>query len=285
MQELISVVIAAFQAESFIARSVSSVLAQSYAHWELVIAADDEVDYQQVLCSQGIEDARIRFTSTGRTGAGPSVARNTALAHARGNVIAVLDADDTFMPNKLALLLPHVRRHGVVTSNICLVNDVTGEKFPSLAMQYPEGVLSADDYIRANIHSYSLLMWDRTQVDVRWDATVPVMEDLVHGLCFYNFLNGIYYVPTLLHCYHKRPASITNSHETVARMIQSSELIIQRAMQDDFIIKNDAACDALRRFLRALIMCDKIFANEPYTDDVMSWYRFMQKNQNAFHAW
>ncbi len=61
----VSIMIPAYRAEGFLRRAIESVLAQTFARWELIVVADDGVDYGAVLRSQGVDDARIRFDSTG----------------------------------------------------------------------------------------------------------------------------------------------------------------------------------------------------------------------------
>lgn len=288
----VSVLIAAFHAQEFIARSVLSVLRQSYPQWEVVIASDDLVDYQQILHDQGIQDARISFVSTSRVGAGPAVARNTALANAKGDIIAVLDADDAFAPQKLERLVPAVIEHGAATSDVRIIEAANGRIYPSLAKSYPEGLLLAQDYIRANIHTFSILMWDRKRLYGRWDEAVPCLEDLVHGLSMYNAMNGIYYIPAALHDYYKHNNSITNQtnaqtheSETAKHMIASCRDLLTRAERHDLPLTNSTALLAFTRYVSALMALEEQFLDEHIEDAVMGYYHFMERNHAAFDAW
>lgn len=76
----VSIVIPAYRAEGFLRRAIESVLAQTFARWELIVVADGGVDDGAVLRSQGVDDARIRFDSTGRIGGGAGTARNVGIA-------------------------------------------------------------------------------------------------------------------------------------------------------------------------------------------------------------
>jgi succinoglycan biosynthesis protein ExoO len=51
-QPLVSVLMPAYHSKSFICQSVNSVLTQTYPYWELVIIADDGVNYEAVLAVQ-----------------------------------------------------------------------------------------------------------------------------------------------------------------------------------------------------------------------------------------
>ena len=123
----ISVVIPAFRAEVTIARAVRSVVDQSFDDWEAVVVADDQIDYAAILRSSGIDDRRIRLVATGRVGSGCHHARNVGLASTRGDFIADLDADDLFLPLRLATLLPLARQEGAAADNLRVVDDATGD--------------------------------------------------------------------------------------------------------------------------------------------------------------
>src|SRR5262245_1232144 len=105
----------AYRAAATIARAVESVFGQKGVAVELVLCADDEVDYAAVLPAKVRAGLPMSFCRTPATRSGPSVARNIAVGHARADIIACLDADDAYVPNRLARLLPHVERHGLAT--------------------------------------------------------------------------------------------------------------------------------------------------------------------------
>jgi hypothetical protein len=94
----ISVVIAAYEAAGVIGTAVESVLAQSVAPLEVVVCDDgSEDDLAGALAPFGRFVRLVRIAHGGE-----AVARNAAIAAARGEFVAVLDADDRFAPGRLA---------------------------------------------------------------------------------------------------------------------------------------------------------------------------------------
>lgn len=92
--DLISVVMPCFNARRFLEHSVASALGQDYGNVELIVVDDGSSDgSQQVLA--GLAAAHPdRMKVLHQTNQGPYPARNLALRHARGALIAFLDADD-----------------------------------------------------------------------------------------------------------------------------------------------------------------------------------------------
>jgi glycosyltransferase involved in cell wall biosynthesis len=110
----VSVVIIAFNGEAFLAEAIDSVLFQSFCDYELIVVDDGSTDGTRVIA----EDYRrwrpslVRVIShrDGRNH-GMSAARNLGLAHARGEFIAFLDADDVWTPDKLKEQVAILRTH------------------------------------------------------------------------------------------------------------------------------------------------------------------------------
>jgi glycosyltransferase involved in cell wall biosynthesis len=115
MRPDVSVIMPAYQAAATIARAVQSVFAQKGVAVELVLCADDVVDYAVVLLADLRSGDRVTFCRTPAPRSGPSVARNIATSQARADTIACLDADDAYAPDRLRLLLPFVEQYGVAT--------------------------------------------------------------------------------------------------------------------------------------------------------------------------
>jgi succinoglycan biosynthesis protein ExoO len=111
----VSVIMPAYHAGATIGRAAASVFAQDGVTAELVLCADDEIDYGSILSDELGSTARVTLCRTPAPKSGPSAARNIALRHARAEIVACLDADDTYAPGRLVRLLPLVERHGVAT--------------------------------------------------------------------------------------------------------------------------------------------------------------------------
>jgi glycosyltransferase involved in cell wall biosynthesis len=123
---LVSVIIPAYRAQATLARAVRSALSQNWSDLEAIVVSDDRFDYQAFLHAEGIDDKRLRFTSTGRMASGCHNARNAGLGLARGEFIAALDADDRYFPTRLSVLLPLAITHGAATDNPVVVSDIDG---------------------------------------------------------------------------------------------------------------------------------------------------------------
>src|SRR5947208_1919794 len=97
MSPLVSVVIPVFNRHRYVREAIESVLAQTYPAVEVVVTDDGSTDETpDVLRSFG---DRIRVIT--QPNAGIAAARNVAVGAARGSLIALLDSDDRWLPNKL----------------------------------------------------------------------------------------------------------------------------------------------------------------------------------------
>jgi glycosyltransferase involved in cell wall biosynthesis len=93
---------AAYNEERFLAEAVESVLAQSFADFELIVTDDGSTDGTAALAQSFVErDSRVRLVR-GERNQGKPFALNRALAIRRGELIAWLDGDDVMLGEKLA---------------------------------------------------------------------------------------------------------------------------------------------------------------------------------------
>ena len=106
----VSVVVPAYNAAEFLEATMQSVLDQSYPHWEMLVVDDGSSDRTpQVVQQKAAEDSRIRLIS--QRNQGVSVARNVGVSQAKGDIVAFLDADDRWMPDKLATHVEFMQTH------------------------------------------------------------------------------------------------------------------------------------------------------------------------------
>jgi teichuronic acid biosynthesis glycosyltransferase TuaG len=109
---LVSIVTPVYNAARWLPETLATVRAQTLTDWEQILVDDGSTDGSRSLIeAAAAEDPRFRSLRTsGREG--PSVARNLALEAARGRFIAFLDADDLWLPEKLARSVDWMTTHG-----------------------------------------------------------------------------------------------------------------------------------------------------------------------------
>jgi teichuronic acid biosynthesis glycosyltransferase TuaG len=101
MDRLCSIITPAYNSASFIARTIGSVLMQTYPDWEMIVVDDCSTDgVGEVVAEEAEKDGRIRLIRNARR-LGQAASRNTAIEAARGRFIAFLDSDDIWAPMKL----------------------------------------------------------------------------------------------------------------------------------------------------------------------------------------
>lgn len=108
-EPLVSIIMIFFQAERFIAEAIDSVLAQTYSNWELLLVDDGSTDDGTRLALDFVAryPGQLRyFDHPGHANLGTAASRNLGLAKSRGRYLAFLDADDSYLPARIAR---HVR--------------------------------------------------------------------------------------------------------------------------------------------------------------------------------
>jgi len=113
----VSVITCCYNAARFLEEAIESVIGQSYNDFEHILIDDGSTDSTpEIISSYENRDRRIKLIRKVYN-TGPSDSRNKGIAVARGEWVAILDADDVAMPNKLERQLKFVRENG----NIALV--------------------------------------------------------------------------------------------------------------------------------------------------------------------
>ena len=179
----VSVVVPVFNRAGCIRDCIDSIRQQTHQTFEVIVVDDCSTDDTQAVV-EAIGDSRIRVLSTHQN-SGPAHARNIGIKNAKHDWFAFLDSDDLWMPEKLALQLSALDKHGfdpwVVVYTSFVVKDFAWSKpkpFPSFQAEgtnaYPELLenwgplfqsllvsriaLSAMDYIDEDVASWE--DWD-----------------------------------------------------------------------------------------------------------------------------
>jgi len=118
----ISVLMPAYNASAFIRQSVQSVLAQTYEDFELLVVNDGSTDDTRDILAR-IDDPRIRVLDNGAN-RGVVASRNRAMSEARGQYIAIHDADDISMPGRFLRQKMFLDEHPGIAA-VCAQQSVT----------------------------------------------------------------------------------------------------------------------------------------------------------------
>jgi hypothetical protein len=109
--EMVSVVVPAYNAERWIARTLRSAQTQTYRNLEVIVVDDGSTDNTASLVGAAAAgDPRIRFVQ--QVNGGHSSARNAGIRLARGPFVAPLDADDLWHPQKIELQMIEMENTG-----------------------------------------------------------------------------------------------------------------------------------------------------------------------------
>lgn len=97
----VGIIIPVYNARQTILRAVQSVIDQSYSDWHIYLINDKSTDDCFTLVREHFQDARITFLEN-EVNLGAAETRNVGLRAAKEEIIAFLDSDDQWHPEKLA---------------------------------------------------------------------------------------------------------------------------------------------------------------------------------------
>lgn len=123
MEPKVSVIIPAYNTESYIAQAIESALNQTIKEIEVIVVDDASTD-TTVDIANGFSDCRLKiFINQQNVGAG--LTRNYAIQQARGEWIALLDSDDWYAPTRIEKLLQIALAENatMVADNLLLIQD------------------------------------------------------------------------------------------------------------------------------------------------------------------
>jgi succinoglycan biosynthesis protein ExoU len=148
----VAIIIAAYNSAATIERAVRSALAEREAAEVIVI--DDASKDDTLALVQAADDGSGRLKILAQAAnQGPSAARNRALQVARAPWVAILDADDFFLPGRLQGLLQFADRADLIADNMLQVDEHALDGAGTLLLQEvePPRFVSFQDFVLANI--------------------------------------------------------------------------------------------------------------------------------------
>jgi glycosyltransferase involved in cell wall biosynthesis len=213
---IISVIIAAHNAEQTILETVKSVQKQTFTDYELIIINDGSNDRTPEIINS-VNDPRINLFTYPNSGV--SVSRNRGISHATGKYIAFLDADDLWTEDKLELLLAALQKNpqaGLAYSWVSYMN-ADGTSIKAAPPVYLEGNVYAEllvyDFI---VTGSSLIRKEAIDAVGGFDTTLKGAEDWDYWLRLALKWDFVVVPKHQLLC-RQTPGSLTSKVETMEK--------------------------------------------------------------------
>jgi teichuronic acid biosynthesis glycosyltransferase TuaG len=243
----VSVIIPAYNAQAFLARAIRSVERQTFRDFEMVVVDDGSTD--------GTADIAREFSSVryvrGSHG-GEAAARNRGLAEARSALVAFVDADDEWLPEKLARQIAFMEKLGSSFSytDSYLVSDGRRVRYSTLACPRRGDILTPliDDWLDQAFITNNTVVARRALLQSvgGFESGLPTASNADYGLWLKLALRDTRfdYLDEPLALYHRGHSS--DSSDAVA-MVERHRLALQY-----FASEYDFPEEAQARLARAL---------------------------------
>jgi glycosyltransferase involved in cell wall biosynthesis len=231
---LVSVIVPAYDVTDFIGEALDSVFAQSFKDYEIIVVNDGSPD------TEGLERALAPYMSRivylKQENRGVSAARNTAIAAARGSLLAFLDGDDVWLPNYLEVQVAHILADpaiDVLYPNVQMFggSSETGEEFMTICPSNGEVTFERLLLQECNVSNCSIA---RRETIVRaggFDESLRSVEDFYLWLSVIKQGGRIDYDRTVLARYRRRNDSLTADRISLTENILKVLVKVKETME------------------------------------------------------
>ncbi|MEP0315252.1 MAG: glycosyltransferase family 2 protein [Hyphomonas sp.] len=269
---VISVIMANYNCEAFLASAIQSVLTQTTPALELILVDDGSSD-RSVEIAQAIaeKDARLKVFSGTRYG-GPAPVRNHALNQAKGDWIAIVDSDDLIRPDRLQRMLNAAEDTGadILIDNLAVFqSDGPANIFTMFEgdlRDRPARIMESE-YIKANMlygrgsklgYAKPLIRFSALEAhSLRYNETMRIGEDYDLIVRLLSTGARMMSIPDVMYFYRKHGNSISHRLDAVA--LDALERTASEALRQPTPHAEVTAAHAARlKSIRRAVVFDKI---------------------------
>ena len=239
MSTLISIVMATYNGDKYLREQVDSLLAQSYATLEFIFVDDASSDSSlAILKAYAANESRIQLIENS-VNQGLIATFEIGIRAAKGEMIALSDQDDVWLPEKIGLLAAAIGPYSLIYANSALSNasgEVTGKYSDRNHLcDYPNAL----NYVFGTKAMGHAMLFKREIIDLALPFAEFVGHDYILGFAAAS-LNGVRYFPQTLVNYRqhnwntvgadlsKGKKNYTTRKERNARIVKRLELIASR---------------------------------------------------------
>lgn len=214
-ESMISIIMPVYNSEKFLAKSIESVITQTYANWQLILIDDESTDHSIDICESYVQKDKRIMLMRNQQNLGVAQTRNVGIQAATGEYIAFLDSDDQWKPYKLDKQLKSMLERKAAFS--CSSYSVCDEDFNIVGERtFPNGFKNYRDLLKTNSIGCLTVM---IQATILKENLMPNVhhEDYATWLNILKSGIDVLFISDSLAIYTKRETSVSsNKFNTVA---------------------------------------------------------------------
>lgn len=227
---MFDVIVPAYNAARFLPMALDSVITQSYKDWRIILVDDGSSDETPAVAARYVEQLGSKLLYIHQANRGLPAARNVAIANSSAELLALLDADDIWLPKRLEESLkcfegrPEVGLSYGFNSRI----DAAGEVVDTFTNQsrFPEGHVAPYIYMRTMNLPCPTVTFRRKCVDAigTFDESMKATEDRDLWLRIAQRYT-VALVPKVIALYRISPQAMTTDPD---RMLKAQLQFVQK---------------------------------------------------------
>ena len=215
-EDLVSIIIPAYNVEKYIEESINSVIRQSYSNIEIIIINDGSIDRTNEICEKISRiDNRIKIIN--KKNEGVAKARNDGIKNCNGKYVAFVDSDDIISRDYIKSLMYFMKKYNA---------DIVSCDFKKIYKKIKKKKTKTQPKVTQfnNVEALELLLYKKTLDSSLWnkiinkdlfnnisfDNNLKMFEDLDIMYRLFDYSNKIIYVDEKLYYYRIRPNSLIN---------------------------------------------------------------------------
>ncbi len=177
---IVSIILPYYKKINYIKKTINSILNQSFKDFEIILIYDDENLQDLYIIEQDFKkNPKIKIIkNTKNLGAG--ISRNIGIKHAKGKIIAFIDSDDFWLPDKLDEQTKFMEENNF-DFTFCNYEKIISKR-KKIVVQSPKSVLSYKDLLKSNEIGLSTVQLTKTIISDELFPPLKTKEDYVAWL-------------------------------------------------------------------------------------------------------
>ena len=255
MVDIVSIIMPVYNSEKTVKRAIESIINQTYLNWELIIVNDGSTDKTLEICSEYIDNLKIKIID--KKNEGPSSARNLGINKASGKYIMFIDSDDIYESNIIEKMLNHITSDRMVCCNYYKINF---EKKQYKKIQQ-DIVVSNDklQYFVEETQKNTLfnIIWNKIYLkdiivenNILFDEQIDFGEDLEFNIEYFKYVKSAYLIKEPLYNYYIENSSSSFKYRENDFFIRLHNV---EKLEELYTLKNYCKDFVIEKYLEAFI--------------------------------